>query len=45
VDGIDGAHFTATACDNGEPGKGSDTFSISLDNGYENSAIPATNQA
>ena len=33
--------FTANACDNAEPGRGSDTFSIQLSNGYSASGVLA----
>ncbi len=33
--------FTVNACDNGEPGRGSDTFGIQLSNGYSASGILA----
>ncbi len=35
----DGLDFTATACDNGEPGKDVDTFSIQLSDSYSNSGV------
>lgn len=38
VDGTDG-DYVVTACDNGEPGKNADTFSIELPNGYFNSGV------
>ncbi|MGR9035018.1 MAG: choice-of-anchor P family protein [Gammaproteobacteria bacterium] len=37
VNGVDGYNFTATACDNGEPGKDADKFSIDVSDGYGNS--------
>ncbi len=40
---VDGqsVNFTVNACDNGEPGRGSDTFSIQLSNGYSASGVLA----
>ncbi len=41
LNGVDGYTFTVTACDNGDPGRGQDTFKITIwgPNGYKYSSI------
>lgn len=41
INGQPGFTFSVTVSDNGEPGKGSDTFSIELSNGYRRSGVLA----
>lgn len=41
INGQSGFTYTVTATDNGEPGKGTDTFSIKLSNGYSANGILA----